>query len=236
MKIFVIPDIHLKPWMFGRALELMEKERADRAVCLMDIADDWKQEFNLDLYSHTYDAAIFFSRMRPDTLWCYGNHDLCYVWDKRETGYSPIAHFLVCEKLEALRRTLQEEGQMAFVHRIENVLFSHGGLSEAFAKEHAGTDIYGDTDAVIKTVNALGKDDMWQDGSPIWYRPQYCKGRMYGEGSLLQVVGHTPVKCIQKEGSVISCDVFSTDSARVPIGTQEFLVFDTKTFEAYKVQ
>ena len=41
MKVLVIPDVHLKPWMFDRASELLESGKAERAVCLMDIADDW---------------------------------------------------------------------------------------------------------------------------------------------------------------------------------------------------
>ena len=46
MKVLVIPDIHLKPWMFQRAEEIMEKGTVERAVCLMDIPDDWNQEYN----------------------------------------------------------------------------------------------------------------------------------------------------------------------------------------------
>ncbi len=46
MKVLVIPDVHLKPWMFQRASELMKEIKPDRAVCLMDIADDWRQQFN----------------------------------------------------------------------------------------------------------------------------------------------------------------------------------------------
>ena len=50
MKVLVIPDVHLKPWMFQRASELMKEIKPDRTICLMDIADDWRQQFNLDLY------------------------------------------------------------------------------------------------------------------------------------------------------------------------------------------
>ena len=32
MKVLVIPDVHLKPWMFTRASELMKEIKADRAV------------------------------------------------------------------------------------------------------------------------------------------------------------------------------------------------------------
>ena len=54
---------------------------------------------------------------------------------------------------------------------------------------------------------------------------------MYGAGKYLQVVGHTPVKEIYREGNVLSCDVFSTDGKGKAIGSQEFLLIDTKTWE-----
>lgn len=36
MKVLIIPDVHLKPFMFKQAAELMERGIAKRAVCLMD--------------------------------------------------------------------------------------------------------------------------------------------------------------------------------------------------------
>ena len=41
MKVLVIPDVHLKPYMFQHAAALMHQKIADRVVCLMDLADDW---------------------------------------------------------------------------------------------------------------------------------------------------------------------------------------------------
>ena len=73
MKVLVIPDIHLKPWMFQRAAKIMEQGTAERAVCLMDIPDDWNQEYNLELYNETFDAAIAFARKYPDTFWVYAD-------------------------------------------------------------------------------------------------------------------------------------------------------------------
>ena len=58
MKVLVIPDVHLKPWMFEQAAVLMRAKKADRAVCLMDIPDDWGKEYDIALYEQTYDAAI----------------------------------------------------------------------------------------------------------------------------------------------------------------------------------
>ena len=50
MKVLVIPDVHLKPWIFSRASDLMKEKTADQVICLMDIPDDWNQQFNIDLY------------------------------------------------------------------------------------------------------------------------------------------------------------------------------------------
>ena len=49
MKILVIPDVHLKPQMFKQATALMHQGIADRAVCLMDIPDDWDKQYNVGL-------------------------------------------------------------------------------------------------------------------------------------------------------------------------------------------
>ena len=46
MKVLIIPDVHLKPFMFKQAAELMERGIAKRAVCLMDIPDDWNKQFD----------------------------------------------------------------------------------------------------------------------------------------------------------------------------------------------
>ena len=229
MRVLVIPDVHLKPWMFTKAEELMKAGTADRAVCLMDIADDWNRQYNIDLYIQTYDAAIRFAKEFPDTLWCYGNHDLSYLWNRKESGYSPVAPWTVCQKMYELEKALPDRGQLAYLHRIDSVIFSHGGLCELFVKAYA-EDVCDDTDAVIKRINSLGSGDMWQDASPIWLRPQHRIVKMYGEDmGITQVVGHTPVSGVRKKDSVISCDVFSTKRDGTPIGTQAFTVIDTKT-------
>ena len=90
MRVLVIPDIHLKPWIFDRAIA-----------------------FVVDY---------------PDTLWCYGNHDVSYSWGRLESGYSPYAERTVMSKLEELENSLKSPAQINIMHRIDNVLFSHGGL------------------------------------------------------------------------------------------------------------
>lgn len=48
MKVLVLPDIHLKPFIFARAKEILKDGGADTAVCLMDIPDDWGKESRRD--------------------------------------------------------------------------------------------------------------------------------------------------------------------------------------------
>lgn len=50
MRVLVIPDIHLKTWIFDRAEQIIKDGKADRAVCLMDIPDDWNMEFQIERY------------------------------------------------------------------------------------------------------------------------------------------------------------------------------------------
>ena len=48
-----------------------------------------------------------------------------------------------------------------------------------------------------------------------------------GANRILQVVGHTPVEEVYREGNVVSCDVFSTYRDGRAIGPEEFAVVET---------
>lgn len=205
----------------------MERGVAEKAVCLMDIPDEYGKDANLDLYKKTFDKAIWFQEKYPDTIWCYGNHDLSYLWLKHESGFSLSAIGVVNDRLRKLRSVLPDERQMAYIHRIDNVLFVHGGLTHDYVKRYASDIDYDDIDAVIDRINGLGRNEIWEEDSPIWYRPQFCNKKMYQSDKLMQVVGHTPVERFIVKNNVLSCDVFSTYRTLDPIGTQEFLLFGT---------
>ena len=231
MKILVIPDVHLNPQMFNQATALQHQGFSDRAVWLMDIPHDWDKQYNVGLYEETYDEAIRFAKAFPETAWCYGNHDLSYLWHCLESGYSSMASMTVQRKLLDLREAVPEDNPIKYVQRIDNVLFSHGGVLNFFVEEYVPRAKYNDVDAVLETINQLGRIEMWNDASPIWLRPQHSKMRLYKPRKLLQVVGHTPMDAITKEGNLISTDVFSTYRGGKPIGTEEFLLLDTVTWE-----
>ena len=142
-----------------------------------------------------------------------------------------MASETVQKKLLELRRTVPEDNPICYVQKIDNVLFSHGGVLNYFVEEYVSKSKYHDVDAVVEQINKLGRTEMWNDMSPIWLRPQSSCMRLYKPRKLLQVVGHTPMDKITREKNLISTDVFSMYRDGRPIGTQEFLLLDTETWE-----
>ena len=88
-------------------------------------------------------------------------------------------------------------------------------------------NLHKNIDDVIRYINQLGRDEIWNDISPVWARPQYESYQLFQSDRYFQVVGHTPLREITKSNNVISCDVFSLDRNRHPLGTQEFVIIDT---------
>ena len=232
MKLLVIPDVHLKPNVIYRAINIMEELGIDQSVCLMDIADDWNQDMNIEQYCLAYGAAIELAENFPSSLWCIGNHDISYEWECHESGYSSLARTVVNANMDRLRETVEDPKQVAFLHRIDNCIFSHAGLAEEFVNAYVPKEDQDNIDQVIETINGFGSSKMWKEISPILYRPQrYSNPGMYKEDEYLQIVGHTPVKKITKIRNYISCDVFSTYSNGTPIGNQKYILLDTLTQE-----
>ncbi len=231
-KVLVIPDVHLKPWMFDQATEIMINTDCERAVSLGDLVDDWACQKEVELYEETLNKAIAFAKRFPDTIWCYGNHDLSYLWEQYDhPGYSYASADLVIQLFTKLQDSLEDPDQIGIIHRLDNVLFSHAGLSMEFIDGQL-PDMKDDIDCMIEEINSYGVGELWEVNSPIWVRPQngnLAKG-MYDEG-LFQVVGHTPVEKAFLLDNVLTLDTFSTTSSGIEIGDNEFYWVDTVTQE-----
>ena len=235
MKILVIPDVHLKPWMFEEAAAIMRKGTAEKAVSLGDLPDDWGCQNIPGIYKETFDAAKKFKEEFPDTLWCIGNHDVSYIWDYAESGMAyGLAKIAAKEGILSLWTSIPDQN-LAYVHRIDNVLFSHGGVSKQFVQEYVPEEERDNSDKVIAAINSMTGQQLWQDNSPIWLRPRYLYDDfytpMYKPDQFFQVTGHTPKQTIIQEENVLSCDVFSTYPDGTPFGTQEFCLIDTETWQ-----
>ena len=172
----------------------------------------------------------------PDTLWCYGNHDVSYPWGRLETGYSPYAERMVISKFEELENSLKSPTQIDIMHRIDNVLFSHGGLTADFLKWLDEDLLDAEIDDVIAAVNDASHDFLWNDESPLWFRPQYETREIFRPDTYKQVVGHTPVEKIFEKESIISTDVFSTYGDGRQIGESAMIVIDSETGKYEKIE
>ena len=172
--------------------------------------------------------AAEFGKEHGESLWCYGNHDVSYLWDAMESGYSVQAMITVIEGITKLERILED--RYKFVHRIDNVLFSHAGVTETFVLHSCGYHVK-EIEDILAKINRMGKQELWRDSSPIWARPQADFYRMFRDDLLYQVVGHTPVEEPLDACGVLTLDLFSTYSNGDPFGNQKLYIVDTLTRE-----
>ena len=226
-RVLVIPDVHLKPWIFDEA-EKVDKNSYEDIVVLGDLVDDWGKGNDLDAYEETLKRAAEFGKEHGESLWCYGNHDVSYLWDAMESGYSVQARITVIEGITKLERILED--RYKFVHRIDNVLFSHAGVTETFVLHSCGYHVK-EIEDILAKINRMGKQELWRDSSPIWARPQADFYRMFRDDLFYQVVGHTPVEEPLDACGVLTLDLFSTYSNGEPYGNQKLYIVDTMTRE-----
>ena len=139
-------------------------------------------------------------------------------------------------KLEELENSLKSPVQINIIHRIDNVLFSHGGLTADFLR-YLNKDLPdADIEEVIAAVNDAPHDYLWNDESPLWFRPQYETREIFRADTYKQVVGHTPVERIFEKDGIISTDVFSTYRDGRQIGESAMIVIDSETGKYEKVE
>ena len=216
MKVLVIPDVHLKPFIFDYAEDLMHKNNIDTAIFIGDIVDDWGKQNNVELYEKTINRAIQFKHDYPNSKFCWGNHELGYITDIYCSGNSEL-HFL---EIRDLLKKYEREVQPELAYSIDNIIFSHAGFctyAEDAVKQTKKDGVY---DGSIY-------DNMNSHISPVWLRPY--PGVFYDTP---QVVGHTPVEKIYQKDNIWVVDTYSTSSENVKIGDGTFLIIDTVTLEA----
>lgn len=231
MRILVIPDIHLKTWIIEAAEQVIMAEHPDKVVFLGDLVDDFGCKNNKTAYIQTVDAVVAFFQKHSEAYLCLGNHEASYLWNKETNATAYHARTVAKEQCYRLarERILQERFRIAFL--FDDVIFSHAGISSAFVHAYAGDPDTLSAERIVRKINQLGVDELWQYSSPIWYRPTFIAGwdELYGENKILQVTGHTPMETIKQENNLVCCDTFSTYPNHKPIGDQTFCLVDTET-------
>ena len=234
-KIFVIPDVHLKPWILEEARKLINEDY-DEVVMLGDVLDDWGKEFHNKLYKTTLQELFYFieyckPHYNVDIIFCYGNHELSYLWSRLESGFSATLYPYLVDRLLHLRDLLGKN--LLYVYKKDNVIFSHAGITKEFVEEilsyTTNNDInIEDVDTIIAEIKENAYvGTMWNELSPIWTRPIYDNTKTINE-NYLQVVGHTPMEDITYKDGFLYTDVFSTHSDGTSLGSERFICVDTK--------
>lgn len=139
-------------------------------------------------------------------------------------------------ELEELENYIRNPAQINIMHRIDKVLFSHGGLTTVFLKWLNEDLLNADIDDVIASVNDASHDYLWNDESPLWHRPQYETREIFRADTYKQVVGHTPVEKIFEKDGIISTDVLSTYRDGRQIGESAMIVIDSETGKYEKIE
>ena len=139
-------------------------------------------------------------------------------------------------KLEELENRLKSPVQINIMHRIDNVLFSHGGLTADFLRWLNKDLLDADIEEVIAAVNDAPHNYLWNDESPLWFRPQNETREIFRADIYKQVVGHTPVERIFEKDGIISTDVFSTYRDGRQIGESAMMVIDSETGKYEKIE
>ena len=192
-----------------------------------DLVDDFNQQFNNAAYEGIFRTVLEFDEKHPNTLWCYGNHDISYIWGKLETGYSPYQERTVINGMRILKEAFGD--RLNFAHVIGNCLFSHGGVTWDFLDylRSRGFKIRGikSVEDVKEIINQCSVIELWRDESSLWARPTEHSGyRIFNEYDILQVTGHTPVKKAYRNESILFCDTFSTYADGTPYGDRSFQI------------
>lgn len=217
MRVLVIPDIHLHSEIFHIADAVPDTEY-ETIVCLGDVADSHESDITIKNYEKTFAAALMYAKKyKGNVYWCYGNHDISYLYYSigmplTETGFNYWAGNATEQFLKDLKSILGDK--LAIAHIIDGAVFSHAGITEAFINNAFGKmALSRDIKSIIGSINLLVDPDciymLWNEGSPIWARPQLKKEKMLKD--CFQIVGHTPVPEPILTGDVLSLDTYSPE-------------------------
>lgn len=217
MKVLVIPDVHLKPWIFDDAEFILKNFNLDNAVFIGDLVDDWHKENYIDLYKDTIDRAMLFKCMNSDSIFCYGNHEVAYMLGDWCSGNSELYRPMIRSMLNQYERSVMP----VLAIKIDNVVFSHAGIAKSYVADYRIENI-----DHIKLPTAFNDND-----SPLWVRPDpWTKFNK----DYIQVVGHSPVRTIKQFDNVWVTDTFSTNENGSMYGDRTFMSVDTVTGEITK--
>ena len=238
MKTIVLGDTH------GRSFWklITHLENPDRVIFIGDYFDSFQIKTE-EQVNNFLDILEYKKSSGKEVILLIGNHDIHYypeVSDTGTSGYQTIGRF----QIESILDTNREHLQMAY--KMNEFLFSHAGISSEWLDDN----IEGwDTDNMVNKVNELfqyqpnkfnfrsykeydgGKiisseshgSNTYQ--TPIWIRPKalMAANKDTLRKKVIQIVGHTWVEEIDKEGKATGGRYYFIDTMDT---SQEYMIIN----------
>lgn len=224
MKTIVIGDIH------GRNIwkDILSNEIFNKVIFMADYFDTHENISAAEQIHNFKNICELKEELKENMILLIGNHDHHYfssIGDSGTSGFQRNAAPAITQTLEENKHLLQ------MAYKMDNILFTHAGVSKTFLHD-SGWDEKQDICEFINDLwqfkpkifmfngfNPYG-DDVTQ--TPIWIRPKSLM-RDSKDLGLIQVVGHTSMKCIDIKGKSTGGKYYFIDT----LGTsKEYLIID----------
>lgn len=238
MRTLFVGDWHDKPDNLPLVTEAAERTSADRIVVLGDICDDWGVSNNMEVAAFECFMDWFLEQSKHrEVIPLLGNHDVPY-WIPNDTasymlarrispGFRPGAHRMVHRLMHRLpMRVAWSDG---------TVIATHAGITTGWLRRHfddvptaeeladsLNGRLPGDRVASLYFAIGPARGGDSREPSPLWADRRELIAD--GERSYIQVVGHSPVPTVTRDGDFWFCDTFSTFSDGRPIGDGSMLL------------
>lgn len=223
-KCLILSDLHMHLDLLDKVDRLLTENPRWHCVSLGDWFDDWGRPLS---YYQTFltHFRTFLAKYPKRLHLIWGNHDYGY-WDypAHHSGYSPEAR-------DDIRDLLWKIYPRTYIaYKQDNVIFSHAGLTKGIYDRYLDQAHNFPHQSFIEWCDNLTPQELWDESSPLWHRPQNNYHKNTFNPEFLQVVGHTPVPTIAhtKEDNILYTDTWSTDSNYQPLGDHSLAVVDTR--------
>lgn len=208
MKVLAVGDTHVKPWIIDKVSNVVSQY--DKVVFVGDFVDNWGYG-PVENIIHLRKFMILKDKYPKKIISVVGNHDLSYILNLPQSGFSSVLNLLLHTPDNSDILTMLDE--LPVFIEIDGITYSHAGFVAGFDK-------------------STPKKDLWTEDSPVWARPS--DGFIYEEH---QVFGHTPHQtCTEIQPNVWCIDTFSQYRDGKSIGDGSVLeVIDGMEFNIVKL-
>lgn len=171
MRSIICADCHGRPELISNVIDHSEYRMGeDRLIFAGDF---------LDIGPDPIACMNLLCQHGAEILW--GNHDVAAYFGLRispQNRYEDAVYEKLNEIAAGMRVSTIVDG---------NILVTHAGVGEKFLAEHFNSD--DDIELICSSMNALPLNVLWDDYTPLWYRPNKYDQLV---DTFQQVFGHTP--------------------------------------------